>query len=59
VIVKASVLGSRVRAVFGSDYCPQRCIKPDTLAAMVAWVLAAPPDAYVGELSMLAAPDGN
>jgi len=49
----------RVRAAFGSDYDPQRCIKPDTLAAMVAWVLAAPPDAYVSELSVLAAPDRN
>jgi NADP-dependent 3-hydroxy acid dehydrogenase YdfG len=49
----------QVRAAFGRDYDPQRCIQPDTLAAMVAWVLAAPPDAYVSELSVAAAPGGN
>jgi NADP-dependent 3-hydroxy acid dehydrogenase YdfG len=36
-----------------------RCIQPETLAATVAWVLAAPADAYVSELSVLAAPHGN
>jgi NADP-dependent 3-hydroxy acid dehydrogenase YdfG len=46
----------QVRAAFGRDYDPRRCIQPETLAAMVAWVLAAPPDAYVSELSVLAAP---
>lgn len=49
----------KVRAAFGRDYDPQRSIQPQTLAATVAWVLAAPPDAYVSELSMLAAPRGN
>jgi NADP-dependent 3-hydroxy acid dehydrogenase YdfG len=46
----------QVRAAFGHGYDPQRCIQPDTLAAVLAWVLAAPPDAYVSELSVLAAP---
>jgi NADP-dependent 3-hydroxy acid dehydrogenase YdfG len=46
----------RVRAAAGRGYDPRRCIQPETLAAMVAWVLAAPPDAYVSELSVLAAP---
>lgn len=47
-----------VRAAFGRGYDPRRCIKPETLAAMVAWVLAAPQDGYVGELSVLVAPHG-
>lgn len=45
-----------IRAAFGSEYDPQRLIRPETLAAMVTWVLAAPPDAYVSELSVLAGP---
>jgi NADP-dependent 3-hydroxy acid dehydrogenase YdfG len=45
-----------VRAAFGRDYDPQWCIRPQTLGAMVAWVLTAPPDAYVSELSVLPAP---
>jgi NADP-dependent 3-hydroxy acid dehydrogenase YdfG len=49
----------QVREAFGRDYDPRRCIRPETVAATVAWVLAAPPDAYVSELSVLAAPDGN
>jgi NADP-dependent 3-hydroxy acid dehydrogenase YdfG len=49
----------QVREAFGRGYDPQRCIQPETLAAAVAWVLAAPPDAYVSELSVLAAPRGN
>jgi NADP-dependent 3-hydroxy acid dehydrogenase YdfG len=49
----------QVRAAFGRGYDPQRCIQPETLAATVAWVLAAPADAYVSELSVLAAPHGN
>ncbi|MBA3939525.1 MAG: SDR family oxidoreductase [Planctomycetes bacterium] len=44
-----------VRAAFGSDYDPQRCISPQTLAAMVAWVLAAPADGYVAEMSVVPA----
>ncbi|HEY6314296.1 MAG TPA: SDR family oxidoreductase [Streptosporangiaceae bacterium] len=49
----------QVREAFGRGYDPQRCIQPETLAATVAWVLAAPPDAYVSELSVLAAPRGK
>jgi NADP-dependent 3-hydroxy acid dehydrogenase YdfG len=49
----------QVREAFGHGYDPQRCIQPETLAAPVAWVLAAPPDAYVSELSVLAAPGGD
>jgi NADP-dependent 3-hydroxy acid dehydrogenase YdfG len=49
----------QVRAAFGHGYDLQRCIQPETLAATVAWILAAPPDAYVTELSMVAAPRGN
>jgi NADP-dependent 3-hydroxy acid dehydrogenase YdfG len=44
----------QVRAAFGRDYEPQRCIRPQTVAAAVTWVLAAPPDAYVSELSIVA-----
>jgi NADP-dependent 3-hydroxy acid dehydrogenase YdfG len=44
------------RAAFGREYDPQRLIRPETLAATVAWVLAAAPDAYVSELSVLAGP---
>ena len=47
-----------VRAAFGRRYDPQRCISPQTIAAMVAWVLAAPPDGYVDELSVRAGPHG-
>lgn len=48
-----------VRAAAGGDYDPQRLIRPETLAAMVAWVLAAPPDAYVSEFSVLSTPSGD
>lgn len=33
---------------------PRRCIQPQTLAAMVTWVLAAPRDGYVAEMTVLA-----
>jgi len=46
----------QVRAASGRDYDPQRCMQPDTVAAAVAWVLAAPEDGYVSELSLLVAP---
>jgi NADP-dependent 3-hydroxy acid dehydrogenase YdfG len=49
----------QVREAFGRGYDPQRCIRPETLAATVVWVLAAPPDGYVSELSMLAASGGS
>lgn len=44
----------QVRAAFGRDYEPRRCIRPESVAAAVTWVLAAPPDAYVSELSLVA-----
>jgi short chain dehydrogenase len=43
------------RAAFGQPYDPERCIQPDSLAKMIAWILAAPPDAYVAELSVFPA----
>lgn len=46
----------QVRAGFGGSYEPDRLIRPESVAAMVAWVLAAPPDAYVSELSVAARP---
>jgi NADP-dependent 3-hydroxy acid dehydrogenase YdfG len=49
----------QVRAAFGHDYDSQLCIQPDTVAAAVAWVLAAPEDGYVSELSLLAGPAGR
>jgi NADP-dependent 3-hydroxy acid dehydrogenase YdfG len=49
----------QVRAAFGSEYDPRRCIQPDTLAAMVTWVLAAPPDGYVAEMTVVAAPGAD
>jgi NADP-dependent 3-hydroxy acid dehydrogenase YdfG len=49
----------QVRAAFGRGYDPQQCIKPETLAAMVAWVLDSPADAYASELAVVAAPRGG
>jgi NADP-dependent 3-hydroxy acid dehydrogenase YdfG len=46
----------RIRAAFGRDYDPAQCIQPSTLAAMITWVLAAPRDAYVSELSVIPSP---
>ena len=43
----------RTRAAFGRDYDPAVCVQPTTLAAAIVWVLAAAPDAYVSELSVL------
>lgn len=48
-----------VRKAFGREYDPQQLIRPETLAAIVTWVLAAPADAYVAELSVLASPHEN
>jgi NADP-dependent 3-hydroxy acid dehydrogenase YdfG len=48
----------RIRTAFGRPYDPARSIQPATLAAMIVWVLAAPPDAYVSELAVLPAPLG-
>lgn len=42
----------RIRAAFDRPYEPARCIQPQSLANMIAWVLAAPSDCYVTELSV-------
>jgi NADP-dependent 3-hydroxy acid dehydrogenase YdfG len=46
----------RIRGTFGLPYDPALCIQPGTLAQMIGWVLSAPPDSYVSELSVLPAP---
>jgi NADP-dependent 3-hydroxy acid dehydrogenase YdfG len=46
----------RIRAAFDRPYEPARCIKPESLAAMITWVLAGPPDSYVIELSVVPSP---
>lgn len=45
-----------IRSEFGRPYDPERCIQPETLAAMTLWVLAAPPDSYAAELAVLPSP---
>jgi NADP-dependent 3-hydroxy acid dehydrogenase YdfG len=45
-----------IRMAFGRPYEPARCIQPVSLAEMIAWVLAAPSDSYVTELSVHPAP---
>ena len=45
-----------IRAAFGRPYEPARCIQPESLAKMIAWVLTAPPDSYVTELSVFPSP---
>jgi NADP-dependent 3-hydroxy acid dehydrogenase YdfG len=49
----------QVREAFGSGYDPLRCLKPETVAAAVAWVLAAPADGYIAEMTMRAGPRGS
>jgi NADP-dependent 3-hydroxy acid dehydrogenase YdfG len=46
----------RTRAAFDRPYQPARCIRPESLAEMIAWVLAAPPDSYASELSVFPNP---
>lgn len=48
----ATELLRRVRNDFGRPYDPARCVQPATLAGMIMWVLAAPPDAYATELAV-------
>jgi NADP-dependent 3-hydroxy acid dehydrogenase YdfG len=48
-----------IRAAFGQPYEPAHCIQPRSPAEMIAWVLAAPPDSYVTELSVRPAPPAN
>jgi NADP-dependent 3-hydroxy acid dehydrogenase YdfG len=46
----------RIRAAFDRPHEPARCIRPESLAEMIAWVLAAPPDSYAAELSVFPTP---
>ncbi|GAA1017719.1 short chain dehydrogenase [Acrocarpospora pleiomorpha] len=52
----ATDLLGEVRRAFGRPYDPELCIQPQTLAAMIVWVLSAPIDAYACELSVLPSP---
>ncbi|WP_188188746.1 SDR family NAD(P)-dependent oxidoreductase [Nonomuraea sp. SYSU D8015] len=52
----ATELLREVRSAFGRPYDPERCIRPETLAEMVVWVLAAPADSYAAELAVVPAP---
>lgn len=46
----------RVRQAFGRPYDAEACIDPDSLARLIASVLAAPPDSYIAELTVLPSP---
>jgi NADP-dependent 3-hydroxy acid dehydrogenase YdfG len=52
----ATELLREVRTGFGRPYDPAACVRPETLASMIVWVLAAPADAYPCELSVLPSP---
>lgn len=52
----ATDLLGEVRRAFGRPYDPESCIRPQTLAAMIVWVLSAPADTYPCELSVLPSP---
>ncbi|GII56280.1 hypothetical protein Pth03_46690 [Planotetraspora thailandica] len=52
----ATDLLGEVRTAFGRPHDPELCIRPQTLAAMIVWVLSAPADAYTSELSVLPSP---
>ncbi|GLW09907.1 short-chain dehydrogenase [Microtetraspora sp. NBRC 13810] len=52
----ATDLLGEVRSAFGRPHDPELCIRPQTLAAMIVWVLSAPADAYTSELSVLPSP---
>ncbi|SEG92993.1 Short-chain dehydrogenase [Nonomuraea solani] len=52
----ATELLGEVRKDFGRPYDPGACIRPETLAAMIVWVLSAPADSYPCELSVLPSP---
>lgn len=52
----ATELLREVRSAFGRPHDPGRCIRPETLAEMIVWVLSAPADAYAAEVSVLPAP---
>jgi NADP-dependent 3-hydroxy acid dehydrogenase YdfG len=46
----------RTREAFGRPYDPASSIQPETLASMISWALASPPDAYVCELGVYSSP---
>jgi NADP-dependent 3-hydroxy acid dehydrogenase YdfG len=52
----ATDLLGEVRSAFGRPYDPDSCIRPESLAEMIVWVLNAPADAYACELSVLPTP---
>ncbi|GGO61718.1 SDR family NAD(P)-dependent oxidoreductase [Nonomuraea cavernae] len=52
----ATDLLGEVRSAFGRPYDPELCIRPETVAAMIVWVLSAPADAYACDLSVLPSP---
>ncbi|MEV4114314.1 SDR family NAD(P)-dependent oxidoreductase [Nonomuraea sp. NPDC049695] len=52
----ATELLGEVRSAFGRPHDPEKCIRPETLAEMICWVLSAPTDAYPCELSVLPSP---
>ncbi|MFB4278533.1 SDR family NAD(P)-dependent oxidoreductase [Nonomuraea sp. MTCD27] len=52
----ATDLLGEVRRAFGRPYDPEACIRPQSLAAMIVWVLSAPADSYPCELSVLPSP---
>jgi NADP-dependent 3-hydroxy acid dehydrogenase YdfG len=52
----ATEMLSRTRQAFGRPYNPATAIRPESLAGMICWVLAAPPDAYVTEIGVWARP---
>ncbi|AQZ60659.1 putative oxidoreductase [[Actinomadura] parvosata subsp. kistnae] len=52
----ATDLLGEVRSAFGRPYDPATCIRPESLAAMIVWLLNAPPDAYACDLSVLPSP---
>ncbi|MEU0571667.1 SDR family NAD(P)-dependent oxidoreductase [Nonomuraea sp. NPDC005983] len=46
-----------IRQAFGRPYDPSTCIQPETLASMIVWALASPPDSYAAELAVIPAPN--
>ncbi|MBF8184390.1 SDR family NAD(P)-dependent oxidoreductase [Nonomuraea sp. K274] len=52
----ATDLLGEVRSAFGRPHDPAQCIRPQSLAAMIVWMLSAPADAYACEVSVLPSP---
>lgn len=47
-----------VRRSFGAEYDPATCIRPNSLAAFILTILAAPADAYISDVAIKATPRG-